>query len=59
MSAQTNGAAPAAVADLMRPSSTTVGQQDHVAAAAYLMTHAGTTGLRLQDCSGAEVGVAS
>jgi CBS domain-containing protein len=35
----------ATVADIMRPPLTTVGQHDHVAAAAYLMKHAGTTAL--------------
>lgn len=38
-------AAAATVADIMRPPLTTVGQYDHVAAAAYLMKHAGTTAL--------------
>ena len=39
-------AVPAAtVADVMRPPVTTVNQHDHVAAAAYLMKHAGTTAL--------------
>ena len=38
-------AAAATVADVMRPPLTTVGQHDHVAAAAYLMKHAGTTAL--------------
>src|SRR5215470_9971775 len=32
--------APGTVADLMRPSAATVGEYDHVAAAAYLMKHA-------------------
>src|SRR5438046_10636753 len=42
---------PAAVtvADVMRPSLTTVSQHDHVAAAAYLMKHAGTTALIVVD----------
>jgi signal-transduction protein with cAMP-binding, CBS, and nucleotidyltransferase domain len=38
-------AAAATVADVMRPPLTTVNQHDHVAAAAYLMKHAGTTAL--------------
>ena len=37
------------VADVMRPSLTTVNQHDHVAAAAYLMKHAGTTALMVVD----------
>ena len=42
-------AAAATVADLMRPPLTTVSQHDHVAAAAYLMKHAGTTALIVVD----------
>jgi len=42
-------AAAATVADLMRPPLTTVSQHDHVAAAAYLMKHAGTTALMVVD----------
>ena len=42
-------AAAATVADLMRPPLTTVNQHDHVAAAAYLMKHAGTTALIVVD----------
>jgi CBS domain-containing protein len=42
-------AATATVADLMRPPLTTVKQHDHVAAAAYLMKHAGTTALIVVD----------
>jgi CBS domain len=38
-------AAAATVADVMRAPLTTVNQHDHVAAAAYLMKHAGTTAL--------------
>jgi len=38
-------AAAATVADIMQPPLTTVQQHDHVAAAAYLMRHAGTTAL--------------
>jgi len=45
MSEQTNVAAPATAGDIMRPPLTTVEQADHVAAAAYLMKHAGTTAL--------------
>ena len=42
-------AAAATVADLMRPPLTTVSQHDHVAAAAYLMKHTGTTALMVVD----------
>ena len=35
----------ATVTDVMRPPLTTAGQYDHIAAAAYLMKHAGTTAL--------------
>ena len=42
-------AAAATVADVMRPPLTTVQQHDHVAAAAYLMKHAGTTALMVVD----------
>jgi hypothetical protein len=45
MPEQTSTAAPATAADVMRPPLTTVEQQAHVAAAAYLMKHAGTTAL--------------
>ena len=45
MSEQANVAAPATAADIMRPPLTTVEQQAHMAAAAYLMKHAGTTAL--------------
>ena len=41
--------AAATVAELMRPALTTVGQHDHVAAAVYLMKHAGTTALIVAD----------
>ena len=41
--------AAATVADIMRPPLTTVSQHDHVAAAAYLMKHAGTTALIVVD----------
>jgi CBS domain-containing protein len=36
---------PATVGDVMRPPLTTVDQNDHVAAAAYLMRHAGASAL--------------
>jgi CBS domain-containing protein len=49
MPVQTHVAAPPTAADLMRPPLTTVEQQDHVAAAAYLMKHAGTTALMVLD----------
>ena len=39
----------ATVADVMRPPVTTVGQYDHVAAAAYLMKHAGVSALVVLD----------
>jgi CBS domain-containing protein len=39
----------ATVADVMRPALTTVDQNDHVAAAAYLMRHAGTSALVVLD----------
>jgi hypothetical protein len=45
MPEQAKIAAPATAADLMRPPLTTVEQQAHVAAAAYLMRHAGNLGL--------------
>jgi CBS domain-containing protein len=58
MPEQTNVAAPATAADLMRPPLTTVEQQDHVAAAAYLMKHAGTTALMvLNPQTGQPVGI--
>jgi len=41
--------ATATVAAILRPSLTTVGQHDHVAAAAYLMKHASTTALIVSD----------
>jgi CBS domain-containing protein len=41
--------APATVANVMRPPLTTVEQAAHVAAAAYLMKHAGATALLIQD----------
>jgi signal-transduction protein with cAMP-binding, CBS, and nucleotidyltransferase domain len=42
-------AAAATVTDVMRPPMTAAGQYDHVAAAAYLMKHAGTTALMVVD----------
>ena len=42
-------AAVATVTDIMRPPLTTAGQYDHVAAAAYLMKHAGTTALTVEN----------
>ena len=41
--------APATVTDVMRPPLTTVERTAHVAAAAYLMKHAGTTALVVMD----------
>jgi len=41
--------APATVADIMQPRLTTVERYDHVAAAAYLMRHAGTRALMVLD----------
>lgn len=46
--------AAATVADIMRPPVTTVNQHDHVAAAAYLMKHAGTTALPVLDAQAGE-----
>jgi IMP dehydrogenase len=42
-------AGAATVADIMRPPLATVTQYDHVAAAAYLMKHTGTTALMVVD----------
>ncbi len=39
----------ATVAEVMQPPLTTVEQDDHVAAAAYLMKHAGATALMVLD----------
>ena len=51
-------AAAATVTDIMRPPLTTAGQYDHVAAAAYLMKHAGTTALMVTDAkAGQPVGI--
>ena len=48
----------ATIADIMWPPVTTVGQHDHVAAAAYLMKHAGTTALLVLDAqTGQPVGI--
>jgi CBS domain-containing protein len=49
MSEQTNVAPPATAGDIMRPPLTTVEPNDHVAAAAYLMKHAGATALTVLD----------
>jgi CBS domain-containing protein len=42
-------AVAATVTDVMQPPLTTINQHDHVAAAAYLMKHAGTTALIVAD----------
>ena len=50
--------AAATVADVMRSPVTTIGQHDHVAAAAYLMKHAGMTALLVLDAqTGQPVGI--
>ena len=49
MSEQTNVAAPATAGDIMRTPLTTVERNDHVAAAAYLMKHAGATAITVLD----------
>ena len=50
--------AAATVADVMRPPLTTVNQHDHLAAAAYLMKHTGTTALLVVDAhSGQPAGI--
>jgi CBS domain-containing protein len=41
--------APVTVTDVMRPPATTLDQNDHAAAAAYLMKHAGATALVVLD----------
>ncbi len=41
--------APATAADVMRPAPATIEPRDHVAAAAYLMNHAGVTALVVVD----------
>jgi CBS domain-containing protein len=57
-SALPSRAAAATVADIMRPPLTTVSQHDHVAAAAYLMKHAGATALMVMDAqSGQPAGI--
>jgi len=58
MPEQTNAAAAATAADIMRPPLTTVEQSDPIAAAAYLMKHAGTTALMVLDArTGQPVGI--
>ena len=58
MPEQATAAAPATAADIMRPPLTTVEQNDHIAAAAYLMKHAGTTALMVLDArTGQPVGI--
>jgi CBS domain-containing protein len=54
MAEQTNVAATAA--DIMGQPLTTVVKQDHVAAAAYLMKHAGTTALMVMDAQTGQTG---
>ena len=50
--------AAATVADVMRSPLTTVEPHDHVAAAAYLMKHAGTTAVTVEDAqTGQPVGI--
>ena len=49
MSEQANAAAPATAGDIMRPPLTTAEQNDHVAAAAYLMKHAAATAVTVLD----------
>src|SRR5712675_143403 len=49
MSEQTNVVAPVTAADVMRPPVTTIEQQGHVAAAAYLMKRAGASALMVLD----------
>jgi CBS domain-containing protein len=50
--------APAIVADVMRPALTTADQDDHAAAAAYLMKHAGASALIvLQAHTGQPIGI--
>jgi CBS domain-containing protein len=48
---------PDNVADVMRPPLTTVEQDDHVAAAAYLMKHAGETALTVLDAHDQPIGI--
>jgi CBS domain-containing protein len=49
MSEQANVTAPPTAGDIMRQPLTTVEQNDHVAAAAYLMKHAGATAVTVLD----------
>ena len=42
---------PATVAEIMEPALTTARRTDHIAAAAYLMKHAGTTALVILDAA--------
>ena len=51
--------AAATVANVTRPPVTTVNQHDHVAAAAYLMKHAGTTALLVLDAQADEPSASS
>jgi CBS domain-containing protein len=48
---------PATVADIMHPPVTTVNQNDHVAAAAYLMERAAGTALIVQGQTGEPIGI--
>jgi len=58
MPEQTSAAAQATAADVMRPPLTTVEQQGHGAAAAYLMKHAGMTALMVLDAlTGQPIGI--
>jgi hypothetical protein len=52
VSAQHPALSPATVADVMHPAVTTVSQNDHVAAAAYLMKCADATGLIVTQAHG-------
>ena len=45
LAAARSATTPAIVADVMRPPLTTANQDDHAAAAAYLMKHAGASAL--------------
>src|SRR5215470_13113563 len=57
-SAQHPAPSPATVADIMHPPVTTVNQNDHVAAAAYLMERAGGTALIItQGQTGEPIGI--
>ena len=58
MSDQTSVVPPATAADVMRSPLATVEQQGHVAAAAYLMKHAGVSALMVLDArTGQPVGI--